>query len=116
MKGYSRIGKPMKAFCHLLLTGLLLVPFFRFANLLGGGVEEGPSRLPADFEQLLPRGTLASIDDPSFVTADEAEIADESWVLGVVIDGQAKAYSLAILNSHEVVNDVISDQPVAAVW
>ena len=106
----------MKAFCYLLLAGLLLVSLSRSANLLGSGVEKDLSRLPADFEQLLPRGALASIDDPYFVTADEAEIADESWVLGVVIDGQAKAYSLAILNSHEVVNDVISDQPVAAVW
>ena len=108
--------KLMKVLCFLLLAGLLLVPFSRSASFFGAGVEKEVSSLPADFEQLLPRGALASIDDPFFVTADEAEIDDESWVLGVVIDGQARAYSLAILNSHEVVNDVISDKPVAAVW
>jgi hypothetical protein len=68
------------------------------------------------FERILERGAIASIDDPHFVTAAEAEIADDSWVMGVVIEDQARAYSLNLLNSHEVVNDVVADQPIAAVW
>ena len=51
-----------------------------------------------------------------FVTADEAEIADDAWILGVVIDGQARAYSLNLLNRHEVVNDRINGKAFAAVW
>ncbi len=38
------------------------------------------------------------------------------WVLGVVLEGQARAYSLNLLNRHEVINDRIADQPIAAVW
>ena len=72
--------------------------------------------LPDAFSQLIPRGRIASIDQPQFVTASEAEIADEAWVLGVEIDGQAKAYSLNLLNRHEVVNDRFGELPVAAVW
>jgi carotenoid cleavage dioxygenase-like enzyme len=68
------------------------------------------------FERVLERGAIASIDEPHFVSAEEAEISDDAWVMGVVIDGQARAYSLNLLNSHEVVNDVIADQPIAAVW
>lgn len=72
--------------------------------------------LPDDFRQLLPRGRIASVDDPEFVSAAEANIPDDAWVLGVMDDGQAKAYSLNLLNSHEVVNDTLGGQPIAAVW
>jgi hypothetical protein len=69
-----------------------------------------------NFEQLLPRGRIAAITQPVYVSADQAEIAPDSWVLGVVINGQARAYSLNLLNAHEVVNDEIDGKPFAAVW
>ena len=75
-----------------------------------------PADLPDGVEQLIPRGRIAAILEPEFVPADEAEIDDEAWVLGVVIDGEARAYSLNLLNRHEVVNDRVGDQPIAAVW
>ena len=71
---------------------------------------------PAGYQQILPRGRIASIDDPMYVPAAEAEIRDEAWVLGVLIDGQARAFSLELLNAHEVVNDSIGDVNFAAVW
>ena len=72
--------------------------------------------LPEDFKQLIPRGQIASIDDPQFVRAAEAKIPNNAWVLGVAIDGQARAYSLNLLNQHEVVNDRIGERSFAAVW
>jgi len=72
--------------------------------------------LPPGVEQILPRGRIAAVLEPEFVTASEAEISEDAWVLGVVIGGQAKAYSLNLLNRHEVVNDRFGDLPVAAVW
>ncbi len=71
---------------------------------------------PPGVEQLLPRGRIAAIFEPQFVPASEAEIAGDAWVLGVLIDGQARAYSLNLLNSHEVVNDSIGGRSFAAVW
>ncbi len=83
--------------------------------------ESGTRTLPEsevhpDFRQLLPRGRIAAIDKPVFVPAEEAEIADQAWILGVVIDGQARAYDLNLLNRHEVVNDKIGETAFAAVW
>ncbi len=75
-----------------------------------------PGDLPGEFEQLIPRGGIASIDDPVFVPAAEADVADDAWMLGVVIDGQAKAYSLNLLNRHEIVNDHSGERSFAAVW
>jgi hypothetical protein len=68
------------------------------------------------YQQLLPRGRIAAVTEPQYVSADEAEIANDSYVLGIVIDGQARAYSLNLLNNHEVVNDQIGELPFAAVW
>jgi hypothetical protein len=71
---------------------------------------------PDGVEQILPRGRIAAVFDPSFVPADEADLPDDAWMLGVVVDGEARAYSLNLLNRHEVVNDRVGDRPIAAVW
>ena len=75
-----------------------------------------PADLPSEFQQLIPRGHIASIDRPKFATAQEAEIPDDAWVLGVALGGQAKAYSLNLLNHHEIVNDSNGEHAFAAVW
>ena len=72
---------------------------------------------PEGVEQLLPRGQIAAVFTPAFVPASEAGISGDAWVLGVVVEGEAKAYSLNLLNHHEVVNDATSGgTPFAAVW
>ncbi|NKB88320.1 MAG: DUF3179 domain-containing protein [Acidobacteria bacterium] len=71
---------------------------------------------PEGFNQLLARGTIASVDAPTYVAAADAELPDDAWVLGAVIEGQALAYSVNLLNAHEVVNDKIGDTAFAAVW
>jgi hypothetical protein len=37
-------------------------------------------------------------------------------VLGVVIGGEARAYSLWQLDAHEIVNDQIAGKAIAAAW
>lgn len=71
---------------------------------------------PSDFEQLLPRGRIAAISQPTYVSADDAEIGDDSPVLGIVIDEVPIAFSLNLLNQHEVVNDSVGETNFAAVW
>ena len=71
---------------------------------------------PPGVTQLLPRNRIAAIDDPVFVGAEEARIPDDAWVLGVALNGEAHAYSLNLLNHHEIVNDQAGDKPFAAVW
>jgi len=71
---------------------------------------------PEGVQQLLPRGGIPAIFEPEFVSAQEAELPDSAWVLGVYLNGDARAYDLNLLNHHEVVNDVVGGQPVAPVW
>lgn len=75
-----------------------------------------PEDVPEGFEQLLPRGGIPAIDNPQYVSADKATVADDAFVFGVVIEGQPVAYSLNLLNSHEIVNDTIGKTNFAAVW
>ena len=37
-------------------------------------------------------------------------------VLGVVVNGEARAYSMWHLDAHEIVNDVLGGVPIAATW
>lgn len=68
------------------------------------------------YKQLMPRGGIPALVDPDFVSASEAEIPDEAWILGFERDGEAFAYDLNLLNSHEVVNHGTESGAFAAVW
>lgn len=67
---------------------------------------------------LLPPDAIPSIDDPVFLSVDEAnnEYAPDEEVLGVVFDGEARAYSVPLLSSHEIVNDTVADRKIAVTW
>lgn len=59
---------------------------------------------------------IPSIDDPKFVSVEEAESAylnDEDWVIGLYRNGEARAYPLKILNWHEIVNDTVGGEAIA---
>jgi hypothetical protein len=75
--------------------------------------KKGP---PPGFRQLLPKGRIRAIRKPVYVSAKKARLAPDSWVLGVLIRGKAYAYSLTLLNSHEIVNDDAGGLGFAAVW
>lgn len=43
-------------------------------------------------------------------------LVSDDMVIGVEIEGHARAYPLSILNVHEVINDRINDIPLAITW
>jgi len=60
-----------------------------------------------------PRDGIPALNKPKFVTEGQADfLKPEDRVLGVVVDGIARAYPVAILNWHEIVNDRIGNTPV----
>lgn len=53
-----------------------------------------------------PRDGIPSIDEPKFLSAEDADFLDpDDRVIGVHRNGIAKAYPIRILDWHEVVND-----------
>lgn len=67
---------------------------------------------------LLPKDAIPSIDNPKFYSASEAdeEYDPDEMVLGVVFDGEARAYSVNMLSSHEIVNDNVAGRAIAVTW
>jgi len=71
-----------------------------------------------DVYQLLPVGEIPAIDDPEFVSGKKADrqMRSNEPILGVVVNGEARAYSLWQLDAHEIVNDEIAGTVIAATW
>ena len=68
---------------------------------------------------VLPQDAIPALDAPRFVSAEEAFdfMHAEETVLGVVgKDGTAKCYSAWLLDGHEIVNDELDGEPIAATW
>jgi YD repeat-containing protein len=60
-----------------------------------------------------PRDGIPSIDKPRFVSARNADHLQASdRVLGIRVNGIARAYPVRILNHHEIVNDWLGNTPV----
>ncbi len=72
-----------------------------------------------DIVTLLPFDAIPAINDPTFFeTVEDADRAygEDELILGVEIDGDARAYSVPLLSSHEIVNDIVGGHPIAVTW
>ena len=67
---------------------------------------------------VLFRDAIQAIDDPKFITQEEADgwIEAQEPVISLDINGNARAYPLQILTWHEIVNDVVGGVPVAVTF
>ena len=65
---------------------------------------------------LLPFDAIPAITDPQFVPANAAKLDPDAPVIGVTFNGESHAYSLYLLNGHEIVNDVVGGLNIATTW
>jgi hypothetical protein len=76
------------------------------------------SRATIYFDEILsggpPKDGIPAIDDPKFVSVDEAAawLKDVEPVIFIEVNGEARAYPLQVLTWHEIVNDVVAGTPV----
>ena len=71
----------------------------------------------SELDTLLPPDSIQAIDDPQFEAASQAlDMASEERVIGIEINGEARAYPLTILSSHEIVNDVVGGESLVVTW
>ncbi|MDQ6969886.1 MAG: DUF3179 domain-containing protein [Mariprofundus sp.] len=99
---YSMSSRFVLSNCFVLMLWLALSGFML-----------SPSLIPRD--QILaggpPKDGIPALNHPKMESSDAADrwLADSDLVLGVVADGQARAYPIRILNWHEIVNDKIGN-------
>ncbi|MCH8205838.1 MAG: DUF3179 domain-containing protein [Chloroflexi bacterium] len=65
-----------------------------------------------------PRDGIPPIDNPKFLTPQGSEgfLGDEEPVVALVVNDDARAYPLKILNLHEIVNDEVGGVPVTVTF
>ena len=65
---------------------------------------------------VLPYDAIPAILNPEFVSAGKAKLAADSPVIGVSFNGESHAYSIHLLNGHEIVNDEVGGVKIATTW
>jgi len=65
-----------------------------------------------------PKDGIPAIDEPKFVTVEEADgwLEAQEPVILFELHGDARAYPLQILTWHEIINDVVGDVPVTVTF
>lgn len=63
-----------------------------------------------------PKDGIPAIDKPRFVPTGQSGLDDSDRVLGLAIEGIARAYPVRILNWHEVVNDRFGNRAVVVTY
>ena len=76
----------------------------------------GGEQLPDGFRQLLVRDAIAPVYDPTFTLPDQVDWPENSLVIGVDLDGEARAYPVGFLNRREIVNDRHRGIPTLVTW
>ncbi len=104
----------------MCLVGMLsLFPSPSHSYAAFNGVQVEPHTIPLD--QILsggpPKDGIPALMSPQFLPADEVDfLSPEDRVLGIQGTHQAKAYPIAILNWHEIVNDTLEETPVVITY
>jgi hypothetical protein len=109
----------MNLFRYAALVALLSVLVSVACGRGDNGFDLAGSLIPADeiHQGGPPRDGIPSIDRPKFMAASDADfLADTDRVLGLARDGQAKAYPIAIMNWHEIVNDRVAEESIAVTY
>jgi hypothetical protein len=85
--------------------------------LLFGAAVQAADLRPEDIVTVLPKDAIPAILSPSFEEGNKASwIGSENVVVGVEIDGDSRAYPVATLSRHEIVNDTVGGLPIAVTW
>ena len=75
-----------------------------------------PDFVDSAYHQLRRPDDIPPVYDPMFIDVAVTNLQDDELVIGLVVNGDARAYPLAILYNREMVNDVVGGVPVLVTW
>jgi hypothetical protein len=68
------------------------------------------------FQPLLPYDGIRPIYNPEFVNASDSPLLEDELVMGVAIQGEAKAFPVTVLRFREMVDDELGGLPILVTW
>ena len=114
----SELGLPERASRRFDRNGDGFVTFDEYKALAERGAS-GPSapRDRSDFTFLREEGFPLNLD-PEIVSAEDAGLGDDDIVVGIVLNGEPRAYPVNYMNGpfNEVVNDELGGEAIAPSW
>ncbi|MCH8012929.1 MAG: DUF3179 domain-containing protein [Candidatus Marinimicrobia bacterium] len=70
--------------------------------------------------QVVPKDAFPVFNNPKFVDIETAEkkgyVHDRDAIIGIAINGEAKAYPVSTMGIHELGNDILAGVPLAVSW
>lgn len=97
----------MKSFLFVVSLALVL----RVISATGADLR------PDEIVTVLPKDAIPAILRPTFGASKSAAwLSARDLVVGVEIGGDSRAYPVATLSHHEIVNDTVGGQPIAVTW
>lgn len=65
----------------------------------------------------VPKDGIPALTEPGAIdAADILGLGDNARVIGVTVNGASRAYPIALLNRHEIVNDTLGSKPIAVTY
>lgn len=98
--------------------------------IIADGPDISPTPLPGNLDEvvffedgeryvirpLLVRDAIYPIYEPQFDPADAVDLDPDGLVMGLEINGDARAYPINILRRREIVDDTVGGTPVLVSW
>lgn len=116
--GVQQMSRPLILTFRLGFAGLLgFAAFLGFAGLPGFTAfasAQGPTYAP----RVVIERAFPAITDPKLIPADQSTLGDNELVIGVEVDGEARAYPINQLTGprREIINDTLAGTAIAATW
>lgn len=89
---------------------ILTLLFFTALSATAAEFDNDPIRTLLDFD------AIPAITKPQFVPAAKAKLDADAPVIGVTFNAESHAYSIYLLNGHEIVNDIVGGKNIATTW
>jgi Protein of unknown function (DUF3179) len=117
---HTRLSKSRVALAALaaLAVGAVVVLAAYWAERAAAKWPGAGPIIPSTGLELNRRFQMKGIVRPPTVPADRAELREDDEVIGVMVDGKARAYQLKALyvGRHHVVNDLIDNVPISVAY
>ncbi|RME51622.1 MAG: DUF3179 domain-containing protein [Caldilineae bacterium] len=68
------------------------------------------------YRWLIPFDGIRPVYNPRFTNGETADLDPEELVIGIAVNGEAKAYPVSVLRFREMVNDEIGGLPILVTW